>query len=64
MKKKLQITKKENLKGEDGHKTFSIRVENATVNRLDKIAEETNRSRNEVINIMLKFGIENCEIEE
>ena len=64
MKKKLQITKKENLKGEDGYKTFSIRVENATVNRLDKIAEETNRSRNEVINIMLKFGIESCEIEE
>lgn len=57
--KKLTITK---LKGEDGHKVFSIRVKEDTVNKLDEIATATNRSRNELINIMLEFGIENYEI--
>lgn len=62
MTKKLHITKKSNLKGDDGYKIFSVRVKEETVKRLDEISQETNRSRNELINIMLEFGIENCEI--
>lgn len=62
MAKKLHITKKSNLKGDDGYKTFSVRVKEEIVNRLDEISQETNRSRNELINIMLEFGIDNCEI--
>lgn len=62
MDKKLKITKRSRLKGEDGYKTFSVRVKEATVEALDKIADETNRSRNELINLILEFGIENCEI--
>ena len=61
MSEKLQIPK---LKGEDGHKILSIRVKDGTVEALDKIALESNRSRNEIINIMLEFGIKNCEITE
>lgn len=64
MSKKLQISKRTALKGEDGYKTFSIRIKDTTVERLDQIANETNRYRNEIINIMLEFGIENCEITE
>ena len=64
MAKKLQITKKSNLKGDDGYKTFSIRIKEETVDKLDEISKQTNRSRNELINIMLEFGIENCEITE
>lgn len=64
MDKKLHITKKSNLKGDDGYKIFSVRVKEATVGQLDDISRETNRSRNELINIMLEFGIENCEIAE
>jgi len=62
MTKKLQITKKSNLKGNDGYKTFSIRVKEDIVDKLDDISVKTNRSRNELINILLEFGIENCEI--
>ena len=62
--KKLRITKKSHLRGEDGYKTFSIRIREETVKKLDEISEETNRSRNELINIMLDFAIENCEISE
>ena len=62
MDKKLQIKKKSHLKGEDGYKIFSIRVKEETVKKLDEISIETNRSRNELINIMLEFAIEHCEI--
>lgn len=64
MSKELKITKKNNLKGDDGYKTFSIRIKENTVNKLDVISSQTNRSRNELINIMLDFSIENCIIEE
>ena len=61
MKEKLIINKK-SLKGEDGYKTFSIRIKDETVINLDKLAEETNRSRNELINILLDYAIENSEV--
>ena len=62
--KKITISKKSNLKGEDGYKTFSVRLKEGTVKRLDEIAEETNRYRNELINIFLEFAVANCEIED
>ncbi len=61
MKEKLIINKK-TLKGEDGYKTFSIRIKDETVANLDKLAEETNRSRNELINILLDYAIKNSEV--
>lgn len=62
MKEKLIINKK-SLKGEDGYKTFSIRIKEETVNNLDKLAKETNRSRNELINLLLDYAIKNSEVE-
>ncbi len=61
MKEKLIINKK-SLKGEDGYKTFSIRIKDKTVNDLDALAKETNRSRNELINTLLEYAIKNCEV--
>ena len=61
MKEKLIINKKP-LKGEDGYKTFSIRIKDETVNNLDAISKETNRSRNELINILLDYAIDNCKV--
>ena len=61
MKEKLIINKK-TLKGEDGYKTFSIRIKDKTVQNLEQLSEETNRSRNELINILLDYAIENCEV--
>lgn len=60
MKEILEISKKSKLKGEDGYKVFSVRIKESTVKALDDISDKTNRSRNELINIMLEFGIENC----
>lgn len=61
MEEKLIINKK-SLKGEDGYKTFSIRIKDETVANLDKLAQETNRSRNELINILLDYAIKNSEV--
>lgn len=64
MSEKLKIKKRPALKGEDGYKTFSIRIKDETVERLEEIAKQTNRYRNDIINIMLEFAINNCEITE
>lgn len=64
MAKKLEITKKSAVKGEDGYKVFSVRVKEETIEKLDKLSAATNRSRNELINLILEYGIENCEIKE
>lgn len=61
VKEKLIIEKK-SLKGEDGYKTFSIRIKDETVDRLTLLAEQTNRSRNELINILIDYAIDNCEV--
>ncbi len=61
MEEKLIIKKKE-LKGEDGDKVFSIRIKDDTSKKLEELSKETNRSRNELINIMLDWAIENIEI--
>ncbi len=61
MKEKLIINKK-SLKGEDGYKTFSIRIKDKTVSDLDALSKETNRSRNELINTLLEYAIKNCEV--
>ncbi|MCQ2478043.1 MAG: ribbon-helix-helix domain-containing protein [Clostridia bacterium] len=61
MQEKLVIRPK-NVKGEDGYKTFSIRIKNGTVNSLDELAKRTGRSRNELINVLLDFSIKNCVV--
>lgn len=51
-------------KGEDGYKTFSIRIKDDTVKSLDEISQKTGRSRNELIGLFLDFAIERCEIKD
>ncbi len=64
MSDKLKIAKRSKLKGDDGYRIFSIRIKEETVHKLDEISIKSNRSRNELINIMLEFATENCEIIE
>lgn len=62
MDEKLIINRK-NIKGEDGYKTFSVRIKEETVSKLNELSCETNRSRNELINILLDYAIDNCKVE-
>lgn len=63
MNDKLVIQKKA-LKGEDGYITFSIRIKEEIAENLDELAKSTNRSRNELINILLAYAVKNCEVEQ
>ena len=51
-------------RGEDGYKVISVRIKEPTLSRIDEAVGKTNRSRNEVINIMLDHGVDILEIEE
>lgn len=50
-------------RGEDGNKIISVRIREDILAQLDKIASETNYSRNELINIILEHGVHNIEIQ-
>lgn len=50
-------------RGEDGNRVITVRIREETLSALDKLAAETNYSRNELINIILAHGIENIEIQ-
>ncbi len=50
-------------RGEDGNKIITVRIKEDILAQLDKIAAESNHSRNELINIILRYGIDNLEIE-
>ncbi|WP_294160211.1 ribbon-helix-helix protein, CopG family [uncultured Selenomonas sp.] len=61
MTEKLKITTK-HPRGADGYKTFSIRVREETLDKINKISEETGRSRNELIGMLLDFSLKNSEV--
>ena len=48
--------------GEDGNKIISVRIKEDTLKELDRISKESNYSRNELINLILQYGVENLEI--
>lgn len=57
------IIKPKKMRGNDGHKTFSIRIKEELVNSIDSISAQTGHSRNELISIFLEYAIEHCKIE-
>lgn len=63
-KGKLHISPKrpKRPKGDDGYKTFSIRIKTETVERVEKLAVASGRSRNELIGMLLDYALDNSEI--
>ena len=60
MKNEPLVIKK---RGEDGNRVITVRIREDTLAELDRIASESNYSRNELINIILSHGVKNLEIE-
>lgn len=50
-------------RGEDGTRIISLRIREETLRELDRLASESNYSRNELINLILAYGVKNIEIE-
>ena len=49
-------------KGEDGYKTFSIRIKEDLVERINDMASQSGYSRNELIGRFLEYAIDHCTI--
>lgn len=64
MSEEIKITKKVPRKGDDGYKVVSVRMKNETISRLDDLSLKTNRSRNELINILIESAMDIVKIEE
>ena len=64
MVEEIKIKKKVPKKGDDGYKIVSVRMKDELIARLDDLSEKTNRSRNELINLLLESAVEIVKIEE
>ena len=51
-------------RGDDGYRIISIRLPLDLIDKLDKIASESNYSRNQVMTLLLEHGVDNVVIEE
>ncbi len=51
-----------NKKGEDGYKVISVRIKENTLKKIDDLSVQSNRSRNELINIILENSVDDVEI--
>jgi Ribbon-helix-helix protein, copG family. len=60
----IKITKKKERKGDDGYKIVSVRMKDELIARLEDLSAKTNRSRNELINLLLEAAVEKVKIEE
>lgn len=64
MDKEIKITKKTPRRGDDGYRIVSVRMKEEMLERLDRLAAQTNRSRNELINLLLDSAMEIVKVEE
>ena len=60
----IKITKKSTRRGDDGCKVVSVRMKDELIERLDELSAKTNRSRNELVNLLLNAAIDIVKIEE
>lgn len=51
------------VRGEDGYRTFSIRLKERTFQGIEAVASRTGRSRNELIGLMLEYALPRIKIE-
>lgn len=58
------VIRPKKYKGNDGYKTFSIRIKEELVENIDSISAKTGHSRNELIGIFLEYAVNHCKIEE
>lgn len=64
MAEEIRIKRKTVRRGDDGYKIVSVRMKDELIERLDKLSVDTNRSRNELINMLLDAAIDIVKVEE
>lgn len=51
------------VRGDDGYRTFSVRVKEQTLLGIEEIVKCSGRSRNEIIGLMLEYALPRIKIE-
>ena len=51
-----------NKKGDDGYRVISVRIKEGVLKKIDDLSQQSNRSRNELINIILENSVDDVEI--
>ena len=64
MAEEIKIKKKVSKRGDDGYKVVSVRMKDELIARLDRLSADTNRSRNELINLLLEASVDIVKIED
>ena len=64
MAEQIKIKKKAAKRGDDGHKVVSVRMKDELIDKLDQLAYDSNRSRNELINLLLEASVNIVKIED
>ena len=60
----IKIRKKVQKRGDDGYKIVSVRMKDELIANLDDLSTKSNRSRNELINLLLESAVKIVKIEE
>ena len=64
MAEEIRIKKKLPRKGDDGYRIVSVRMKETLLERLDALSAKSNRSRNELINLLLESAVDIVKIDE
>ena len=64
MAEEIRIKKKLAKRGDDGYKIVSVRMKDELIDKLDQLSADTNRSRNELINLLLEAAVDIVKVEE
>lgn len=64
MAEEIKIKRKSARHGDDGYKIVSVRMKDELVEKLDRLSTDTNRSRNELINLLLEAAVDIVKVEE
>lgn len=64
MTEQIKIKKRAVRRGDDGYKVVSVCMREELIERLDDLSVKTNRSRNELINILLTSAVDIVKVEE
>ena len=64
MAEEIKIKKKIAKRGDDGYKIVSVRMKDELLEKLDALSADTNRSRNELINLLLEAAVDIVKIED
>ncbi|MFR1759921.1 MAG: CopG family transcriptional regulator [Christensenellaceae bacterium] len=60
--KMIELSRKDEKRGEDKTRVVSLRMREELVQRLDALSQQTNRSRNDIVNFLVQYGVEHLKI--